>query len=1407
MRKGKKTQTRTRPKTRRVGSSDKDHTFFHCARWNSFSVASFLFIYLVITVAVMYIGLTVFLGTLPGERGRAVYISWSAKTVVSAGAIGSNPSLALNSFNVPIASFVDETKGVLMFAQYVGEGRGNCETGSDWSCTVVDDKNVSADDTTILLNSTGNSIISYVGENQIKVAQFTGTGTENTCTSSNWSCQAVHNVLLSTVHAAMSLNASNNPILAFNYSSSLRVAEFVGDGTGSCSNTNWNCAIVDPNGGDFPAITRNSANNPVISYYRRNSLHFAEYVGETNGNCTSNSAWSCETIDSKTSKNVGEYSSIHRDSLNNLRVSYYDRANGDLRLATFVAQGGNCTSTRWNCELVDNSGDVGQFSSITSGSLYQPIITYISASIGMLKFAEFIGSENETSCASTNWRCTTVDYTTRSTFNFLVFNRSLGIIQALYYDTIRQNLKFAQGITIVTQFQISQDGGGGGGGGGPGGGGGSPGGVSRNGASSGGVVQSVSDISWTVDTTTPSITLTWKDPVSFTLRHIEILRNYPFLPGVISGDAYSVVAKGIEAYKDTGVTLGNTYTYIIKAVDKTGIFANSDVIVVALQEAPTSIGGGTASEGAGGEALQEISEPIGGDSSLELPSGGLEEPASGGIGDTGGPIPSQGEEVSSPGTSTEQTLPQSGETRSEILVLSDGATPQPTPTSPTRETEGTQSPSQASASGGQAALNAIIGSLDWRDNFQGAVDTLVQQWTLAAPLLLEETAQGGGGLAAGGGGGAAYEESSGYKALQEQDSSYAQVQEENIDVVNEEFGLEDFRSNDVFLYFDAIYEKTGEMEEEEKKIDVTKEEKYKEERYIAPAIDKLSRLPSVTDKRYVFYVKFYDRGNQKIRYRDGVFLDESLSTTEGNCELLETLSAKEYAFLSEHRLNCYVRQQFLEHINQFVKRTVASGGIVQELYNGVPRQELFQLRAGAQETTGQEYADLEAVFRIFLTQESGYTGEDVCSLQYVLGLGGIVEYCYLEPETLLPGIIGVSYAQETNEVKTHDFTGLQGYLNDAPSGVSVRYGWSVPGGKGEHVKVIDVEGGWQLGHEDMPQMFFAQGNASEDGLVEHGTSVVGEVCGIENQYGITGIANKAQCGVVSYLGRGVGSALALAVSKLKAGDVLLVELQGQGPRSGKRCECNCKQFEQIPMEYWYSVYDILEIATGLGISVVEASGNGSMDLDSDIYQGTFNRGIRDSGAIIVGGGQSKTREGHCWTNYGGRVDMQGWGDSVVTLGYGDLWGEKEDEYYTEEFEGTSSAAPIAAGAAAILQSIYFEMSGGTYLAPVDIRRLLVDHGTLQGGDKKKHIGPLPDLKKTIETLLKDKGVAVIQEAGKPIFVSRSQAMPKEISTPRISRAVSITVVIAIVVGIGGMILGGIHILRIRRKKRMDLVSY
>ncbi len=386
---------------------------------------------------------------------------------------------------------------------------------------------------------------------------------------------------------------------------------------------------------------------------------------------------------------------------------------------------------------------------------------------------------------------------------------------------------------------------------------------------------------------------------------------------------------------------------------------------------------------------------------------------------------------------------------------------------------------------------------------------------------------------------------------------------------------------------------------------------------------------------------------------------------------------------------------------------------------------LAERKRTAEELSRKQMADLDLYFEVPLLP--GTRAGDVNELVMQLNALDSVEIAYAEP-VYEPTPI----ARSQEPAPRHD--DQQGYLDVAPGGIDARYAWTVPGGKGTGVKLVDVEGAWNDRHEDMPSFFYAGGSQFNDASWrDHGTAVLGVVVGKANGHGITGIAHEAQAGNEGVANQSMASAITHAALAAGRGGIVLVELQAPGPRSVKDCTCNTSQCNYVPLEYWRANFDAIALATANGVHVVEAAGNGSVDLDDPVYGGAFERSVRDSGAILVGASNATTRAPLCYTNHGSRVDVHAWGEKVVTLGYGDLSGSGENQAYTATFGGTSSAAPIVAGAVASLQGAA-NVAGLGSIDPRLLRDVLRSTGTPQDSSKKQ-IGPQPDLRGALPRLL------------------------------------------------------------------------
>jgi serine protease len=321
------------------------------------------------------------------------------------------------------------------------------------------------------------------------------------------------------------------------------------------------------------------------------------------------------------------------------------------------------------------------------------------------------------------------------------------------------------------------------------------------------------------------------------------------------------------------------------------------------------------------------------------------------------------------------------------------------------------------------------------------------------------------------------------------------------------------------------------------------------------------------------------------------------------------------------------------------------------------------------------------------------------------------------------------------------FAALQLYLDAAPTGIDARWAWTQSNGSGASVGFVDLEQGWTLNHEDLPPLAVLPGVPQDVNPTSaaHGTGVLGIVVGVDNAVGIVGVApTPAWASIASHyrasdatFGHVADAITALLDSgSLTPGDVLLIEYQDGLNR---------------PIETDPVVWSAIELATALGTVVIEAAGNGNVDLDTVPKLNRLNPlTFKDSRAVIVGGGMSAldaTGAAHDrWvhpvvpaigSNFGSRVDCYAYAENVVTAGpgftpAGVLGGTGVTNDYRSDFGGTSAAAAIVAGAAVVLQGLHKGVKG-TALSPTQMRSALSKHGTPQGAGQPGHIGVMPDL--------------------------------------------------------------------------------
>ena len=456
-------------------------------------------------------------------------------------------------------------------------------------------------------------------------------------------------------------------------------------------------------------------------------------------------------------------------------------------------------------------------------------------------------------------------------------------------------------------------------------------------------------------------------------------------------------------------------------------------------------------------------------------------------------------------------------------------------------------------------------------------------------------------------------------------------------------------------------------------------------------------------------------------------------------------------------------------VDPLVSLLRSQGASLERLFG--PSEERLRSGAGAPiAATGVPAPDLSVYYRVEAPDER------LDELTERLREQEAVEAAYVKPPVALPELNDMAPSADEPPVETPDFSDRQGYLGPAPGGIDALYAWTMNGGSGSGVRIVDIEGAWRFTHEDLLQN---QGGvvggvqANDLRWRNHGTAVVGAFGADRTPFGVTGICPEANARAISVFG-GLGSAAAIrqAADMLNPGDIILIELHRPGPRFDFQNRPDQRGF--VAIEWWPDDYEAIAYAVSRGVIVVQAAGNGAEDLDDPIYdvnpgppfgpfpawwQNPYRRSTLDSGAIVVGAGAPPpgthgrdhgpdgSRLG--FSNWGALVDAQGWGREVTTAGYGDLQGgASEDAWYTDLFSGTSSASPIVVGALGCLQGI-LRANGGQPLSPAQARQLLRDTGSPQQDapdrPRTQRIGNRPDLRQLVARALPEDDPARVAE--------------------------------------------------------------
>jgi hypothetical protein len=389
---------------------------------------------------------------------------------------------------------------------------------------------------------------------------------------------------------------------------------------------------------------------------------------------------------------------------------------------------------------------------------------------------------------------------------------------------------------------------------------------------------------------------------------------------------------------------------------------------------------------------------------------------------------------------------------------------------------------------------------------------------------------------------------------------------------------------------------------------------------------------------------------------------------------------------------------------------------IRKLFTSLSEQTISALLSKAKETDSSYVPENLLLYYYILCPADTHPDEVIG----VLLKSRQVEFAYLQGRKVLPSI---------NNHWDNSFSATH-YIHPAPAGINAKYAWAQTGGKGQgNVQLIDIEQGWHQDSTTSNIRTLPLTGTSHDSFRDHGTAVLGIILMKENEGG-SGLAPEATGYIISpWRPDGIpneADAILTAISYLHYGDIILLESQAF------HFETENKLW---PIEIQEAIFQVIRLATALGIIVIEAAGNGDMykaiGNDLDLFKSNnkyvlnpASADFRDSGAILVSASlQDIPPQRKANSNFGRRINCFASGE--------------HSGYYKKKINSTSGASAIIAGATVIIQSIT-EAKYGKRLSPYQMRNILSHekYGTTStNGHDVDKIGVMPDLKKIIDVAL------------------------------------------------------------------------
>ena len=219
----------------------------------------------------------------------------------------------------------------------------------------------------------------------------------------------------------------------------------------NCSGT-WKTSTIDGTGvgahkvGEYSALLVDSSGSLHVAYYDETAQALKYAKGSSCGN-----SWTTESVDDPSGADVGKDLSMAMDSDGKISIAYYDATNKDLKLASGK-------SGSWSVKTLDSKGDTGQYSSLALDAAGNVSISYYNATQTALYFiSKNSGTAVSQLGVAAGWTRSTVDNSGNvGMYSSLDFD-SADNPYISYYDSDRRALLLATQESGVWQNAILDD--------------------------------------------------------------------------------------------------------------------------------------------------------------------------------------------------------------------------------------------------------------------------------------------------------------------------------------------------------------------------------------------------------------------------------------------------------------------------------------------------------------------------------------------------------------------------------------------------------------------------------------------------------------------------------------------------------------------------------------------------------------------------------------------------------------------------------------------------------------------------------------------------------------------------------------------------------------------------------------